>query len=53
MSPDDNEAVVRRWIEGWNARGADAVDELFGANFTDQQLARTLQGPLTLEIFKE
>ncbi|HYP40714.1 MAG TPA: ester cyclase [Chloroflexia bacterium] len=53
MNTDANKEVVRRWIDGWNTRGVDAVDELFAANFTDQQLVRTLDVPLTLESFKE
>ena len=28
-----NKAVVRRWIELWNTKGADGVDEIFGPHF--------------------
>lgn len=47
-----NKAVVRRWIAGWNERGADAVDELFAPDFADQQLAQALGGPVTLDGLK-
>ncbi len=47
-----NKAVVRRWIAGWNERGANAVDELFAPTFTDQQLARAIGGSVTLDGLK-
>jgi steroid delta-isomerase-like uncharacterized protein len=50
---EENRAVVRRWIAGWNARGADAVDGLFAPDFADQQLAQVLGGPVTLDGLKE
>lgn len=49
---DENKAVVRRWIDGWNTRGADAVDDLFSPEFQDRQLAPD-GGPVTLDSFKE
>lgn len=52
MSLDENKAVVRRWIDGWNTRGADAVDDLFSPEFQDRQLAPD-GGLVTLDSFKE
>ena len=52
MSLDENKAVVRRWIDGWNTQGVDAVDALFSPDFQDRQIAPG-GGPVTLESFKE
>ncbi len=49
---DENKAVVRRWIDGWNKQGADAVGDLFSPDFRDRQLAQA-SGPVTLDSFKE
>ena len=53
VSLDENKAVVRRWIDGWNTQGVDAVDALFSPDFQDRQLAQAGGGPVTLESFKE
>ena len=49
---EENKAVVRRWIAGWNARGAEAVDELFAPDFADEQLAQSRGAPVTLDGLK-
>lgn len=48
-----NKAVVRRWIELWNTRGADGVDEVFAPHFRDAQLEQRLGEAVTLETFKQ
>jgi len=48
-----NKAVVRRWIEVWNTKGAEGIDEVFAPHFRDAQLEHRLAQPLTLETFKE
>ena len=53
MGIEENKQVVRRWIEGWNTRGAEAVDELFHEDFTDTQLEQRLGTKVTLDNFKE
>jgi steroid delta-isomerase-like uncharacterized protein len=52
MSVDANKHAVQRWIELWNERGADGVDEIFSTDFHDEQLAQALGQPVTLELFK-
>lgn len=53
MGIEDNKAVVREWVEGWNVRGEEAVDDLFAPDFTDRQLEQRLGEPVTLESFKQ
>ena len=50
MGIEENKAVVRRWVEGWNTRGVEAVDELFSERFLDHQTGRDVHG---LDAFKE
>jgi steroid delta-isomerase-like uncharacterized protein len=52
-TPEQNKAVVRRWIELWNTKRADGVDEVFAPHFRDPQLEQRLAQPRTLETFKE
>ena len=52
MDTKDPKAVVRRWIELWNERGVDGVDEAFAEDFRDEQLSARLGQPVTLELFK-
>jgi steroid delta-isomerase-like uncharacterized protein len=52
MTLEDNKRVVRRWIELWNERGADGVDEVFAFDFRDEQLAASRGQPITLDLFK-
>lgn len=52
VSLEGNKAVVRRWIDGWNTQGVEAVDELFSPDFQDRQLAPD-GGAVTLDSFKE
>jgi steroid delta-isomerase-like uncharacterized protein len=52
MTLDANKQVVRRWIELWNERGVDGVDEVFGSDFRDDQLAASRGQPITLDLFK-
>ena len=50
MTIEENKAVVRAWLDGWNARGVEAVDDLFSERFVDHQTAGDVAG---LEPFKE
>jgi steroid delta-isomerase-like uncharacterized protein len=52
MTLDANKQVVRRWMELWNERGVDGVDELFGSDFRDEELAASRGQPITLDLFK-
>ena len=50
MSIEENKAVVRRWVEGWNEHGVGAVDELFSQQFLDHQSHGDVPG---LDPFKD
>ena len=52
-SKDENKTIVRRWIELWNTKGADGVDDVFAPDFRDPQLEQRLGQRITLEIFKD
>ena len=52
MSVVENKAVVQRWVELWNERGPDGVDEVFAEDFHDNQLASRLGTQVSLEAFK-
>jgi steroid delta-isomerase-like uncharacterized protein len=52
MNVDANKHAVQQWIELWNERGANGVDEIFATDFHDEQLAQALGQPVTLELFK-
>ena len=41
-SKDENKTIVRRWIELWNTKGADGVDDVFAPDFRDPQLEQRL-----------
>lgn len=48
-----NKDIVRAWLDGWNERGVDAVDELFHPDFHDQQLAARTGGDGSLTALKQ
>lgn len=48
-----NKKIVRAWTQGWNERGVSAVDDLFHADFHDQQLAARTGGDGSLAALKQ
>jgi steroid delta-isomerase-like uncharacterized protein len=52
VSTEENKQVVRRWIELWNQKAADGVDEIFAEDFQDEQLTAFVKAPVSLEVFK-
>ncbi len=52
VSINASKQVVHRWIELWNERGVDGVDEIFTNDFSDGQLAAQLGQPVSLELLK-
>ena len=47
-----NKAVVQAWMDGWNARGSAAADDLFAETLVDHRIGSPEPATVTREEFK-
>ena len=52
MTLEQNKSVVRAWMDGWNARGSAAADDIFAETIVDHQIGTPDPVTVTRDEFK-
>ena len=52
MTLEQNKSVVRAWMDGWNARGSAAADDIFAETIVDHRIGTPDPVTVTRDEFK-